>query len=54
MTDILKAIALTCGVLLLASVAYLLLLFWLTYVSDGNLNPSQNSPERIQMQTTPT
>ena len=54
MTDILKAIALTCGVLLLASIAYVLILLWLNYASGGNSELLQNNAERIQMQTTTT
>ena len=54
MTDIVKAIAMACGVLLLTSLAYVFMLLGLTYISDGNRDLLRNSTERIPMQTTTT
>jgi hypothetical protein len=54
MTDILKAFALTCAVLLLASLIYVLIVFGLAYVADGNQNLMRNGPESIHLQTAAT
>ena len=51
MTDILKAFALTCGVLLLASLAYVLIVFGLAYVSAANPNLMWNSPDTPDTRT---
>ncbi len=48
MTDILKAIALTCAVLLLVSAVYVLMLLWLNHVAETNPGPLWNSAGRIQ------
>ncbi len=50
MSDILKAFALTCGVLLLASLAYVVIVFGLAYISGVNPDLMPNSPERIHLQ----
>jgi hypothetical protein len=48
MTDILKAIALTCAVLLLVSAMYLLVLLWLSHVAGANPGLLRNSAACVQ------